>query len=54
MTKALISMVAVVLVMLAVAAVSPRITEVLGVLPPVILLITVCVALLRCLWFYTR
>jgi len=23
-------------------------------LPPVILLTTVCVALLRCLWFYTR
>jgi uncharacterized membrane protein len=53
-TKLIYTIVTGIFVLLALAAVSPRITEVLGVLPPVILLVTVCVALLRCLWFFTR
>jgi uncharacterized membrane protein len=54
MTRLITTIVTALLVLLALAAVSPRITEILGALPPVILLATVCVALLRCLWFYTR
>lgn len=54
MTKLVTTIVTVIFVLLALAAVAPRLTQVLGALPPVILFTTVCIAVLRCLWFYTR
>jgi hypothetical protein len=53
-TKAISTLAVVVVAVAAIGAVAPRITEVLGALPPVIVVITLCVALLRFLWFYTR
>jgi hypothetical protein len=54
MTKAISTLMVAVAVVIAIGAVAPRITQVLGELPLVIVLVTVCVGLLRCLWFYTR
>jgi hypothetical protein len=54
MTKAVTTLVTVILLLVALAVVSPRITEILGALVPVILVSAIAVAVLRVLWFYTR
>lgn len=54
MTKAVTTIVTVILVLLALAAIGPRITQVFGALVPVSLVTTICVVVLRVLWWYTR
>lgn len=54
MTKAVTTIVTVILVVLAFGAVAPRITEILGALPPVILISAISAGILRAIWFYTR
>jgi uncharacterized membrane protein len=53
-TKAVTTIVTVILVVMSLAAVAPRITEILGALPPVILISAISAAVLRAIWFYTR
>jgi hypothetical protein len=54
MTKFFTTVVTVIFLLLALAAVSGRITAILGALVPVILVTTIAVGALRVLWFYTR
>ncbi|MGA7705765.1 MAG: hypothetical protein WB998_12815 [Solirubrobacteraceae bacterium] len=54
MTKAVTTIVTVILVLLALGAVAPRIAQVVGALVPLVLVSGIVAVVLRAIWFYTR
>ena len=54
MTRLVSSIVTAIFVLLAVAAVAPRLAVILNALVPVILVVSISAAVLRMVWWYTR
>jgi hypothetical protein len=54
MTKLVTTLAVVVLGLVALGAVGPRITQLMGALVPLVLVVGIVVAVLRLVWFYTR
>lgn len=54
MTKLVTTLVTVILVLVALAAIGPRITQLMGAVVPLVLVVGIVVAVLRLVWFHTR
>jgi hypothetical protein len=53
-TKAVTTLATVILGLVVLAAASPTLIKLAGALVPIALVVGVVIALLRCVWFYTR
>jgi hypothetical protein len=54
MTKLVSVLLAVLMIVVALAAVGPRIAQIINALVPLVLVVGVVAAVLRVVWFYTR